>query len=137
MHPVTSGFAVKPRISVENVFGSFIKAQLIKMITCAPAPHNISFPVHLNYLIINEPLVRNIMVVKIFMCEYKRISAVCFRLASRIIVSHCRALTLIIVMLSGKILRLLPRICIQLCFVKFPYYISVPVYLHQIFFVLI
>ena len=54
VHPVTTGFSVKSRITEQNIFCSFIKIKFIKMIRSPPAPQNISFPVHFDDLVIDQ-----------------------------------------------------------------------------------
>ena len=54
MHPVASCFSVKSRITEQYILCRFIKVKFVKMIRSAPAPEDISFPVHFNDLVINQ-----------------------------------------------------------------------------------
>ena len=71
------------------------------------------------------------------MCQDQCISTVCLRLPARIIISDGRSFSLEIMMLSGHINRIFVAVRDQLCFIKLPYNVAVPVYLHQIDLILI
>ena len=137
MHPVSSGFSMKARISEQNIFCSFIKIKFFKMIGSAPAPQGISFPVYFNDFVINQFFIGNLMIVYIFMCQNDRVSTICLRFSAWIIIPYRIALSLIVMMLSCLPGRLFSRICDQLCMVEFPDDISVIVYLYQIDLILI
>ena len=137
MHPVTTGFSVKSRITEQNIFGSFIKIKFFKMIRSTPAPQDISFPVYFDDLIIDQFFIGNLMIVYIFMCQDDGISTVGFRFAARIIISDGISFSLVIVMLSCLPGRFFSRICDQLRVIEFPDDISVIIHLHQIQLILI
>jgi len=133
MHPVrTSSIFFPIRKAVQCVFGFLAETQLIEMVTAQPFPDDLSFPGHLDYVVILKKFVGYLGIPHIFMGKDQGFSFINQWIHTRNIVPHRISLPLPIMMLPGHPGRLLAFLFNLLGLIELPDNVPIPIYLNQI-----
>ena len=80
VQPVAAGLAAHRGIVVERLFGCLVKAELFKMLRCAPLPDDLAVPGDLDDLVVNQQLVADLGMVAVLVREDDGVAAVRARL---------------------------------------------------------
>ena len=135
MHPVAHAFGLGRTVvgvAAEGVFGAFAESHFMEVLVAGPFPENVAVPVHFQNQVVQQELVRDVLVAGIAVGQNQGVARIRLGFHARRVISHRVALALVVVMVAGHPAARCAGVFNKFIAVEFPDDVAVPIHLHQI-----